>query len=367
MERVLSFAAELELLPQEGLVLCALSGGRDSVALLHFLKEHGFSVAAAHFDHRLRPDSAADADFCRRLCGEWGVPFYQGAGDVGALPGNTEANARAARYAFLEEAAAAAGAAVIATAHNADDNLETVLLHLTRGCGLNGLTGIRPRRGQVVRPLLKTPRAAIDAYVERWKLPYVEDATNADPSYSRNRIRHQVLPVLRSINPRVAEVAGAMTDTLRRDLAFLEAHGGRVPKAAPKRLWPPLSPAPVPREGEVDTPLWTLTLRRTDRAPDAPPTPNAFCLRVPPEAVLWLRARAVGDRLHPPFRTGKTVKKWFNELGVPVGEREVTPVLTWGEAVLCAAGVGPDRNALARPGEPGVLVQWTKKREEPNT
>lgn len=367
MERVLSFAAELDLLPEKGLILCALSGGRDSVALLHFLKEHGFSVAAAHFDHRLRPESAADAAFCRRLCETWGVPFYQGAGDVGALPGNTEANARAARYAFLEETAAAAGAAVIATAHNADDNLETVLLHLTRGCGLNGLTGIRPRRGKIVRPLLKTPRAAIDAYVERCALPFAEDATNADPAYARNRIRHQVLPVLRSINPRVAEVAGTMTHTLRQDLAFLEEHGGRPRRADPERVWPALTPTRLPTEGEVDTPLWTLTLRRVETVPDAPPTPGAFFLRVPESGAFGLRARAVGDRLHPPFRTGKTVKKWFNELGVPAGEREATPILTDGETVLCAAGIGPDREALARPGEPGVLAEWTKKREEPNT
>ena len=116
--------------------------------------------------------------------------------------------ARAARYAFLEKTAAQTGAAVIATAHNADDNLETVLLHLARGCGLNGLTGIRPRWGIVVRPMLKVPRSAVDAYVEALALPYVEDATNADTAYARNRLRHQVLPVLRSINPKVAEAAG---------------------------------------------------------------------------------------------------------------------------------------------------------------
>jgi len=364
MERILSFSREMELLPGEGLILCALSGGRDSVALLHFLKEHGFSVAAAHFDHQLRPDSAADAEFCRALCGEWHIPFYQGEGNVAALPGNVEANARAARYAFLEKTAAQTGAAVIATAHNADDNLETVLLHLTRGCGLNGLTGIRPRRGIVVRPMLEVPRSALDAYVEALALPYVEDATNADTAYARNRLRHQVLPVLRSINPKVAEAAGRMTETLRRDLNFLETHGGRERPSAAERTWPPLETAEVPPDGMVETPLWTLRVTRIDRVPDAPPTPDAFYLRPPLDGRLWIRGRKTGDCLPPPFRTGKTVKKWFNELNVPVGEREATPVLTDGTHILSVAGIGPSQEHLAPPGQEGLLVQWTRKREE---
>lgn len=367
MERILSFSAQMGLLPREGLILCALSGGRDSVALLHFLKEHGFVVAAAHFDHHLRPDSGKDAEFCRELCKEWDVPFYFGEGDVAAMAGNTEANARHARYAFLEETAEAAGAARIATAHNADDNLETVLLHLTRGCGLNGLTGIQPRRGKIVRPMLQTPRAAVDEYVAAHSLPFVEDASNADVSYARNRIRHQVLPVLRSINPKVAEAAGRMTDTLRRDLEFLENHGGRENPPAPERVWPALERVQVPLEGRLDTPLWSLTVRPVERAPSTPPTPDGFYLRVPAGGGLFLRARERGDRLHPPFRAGKTVKKWFNELGVPVGQREATPVLTDGEAILSVAGIGPNEAALALPGEKSLFVQWTKKREEPNT
>lgn len=361
MERILRFSREMDLLPQDGLILCALSGGRDSVALLHFLKEHGCSVAAAHFDHRLRPDSAADAAFCRELCAAWQVPFYSGAGDVAALPGNTEANARAARYAFLEETAERTGAAVIATAHNADDNLETVLLHLTRGCGLNGLTGIHPRLGNVVRPMLKTPRAAVDAYVEEFCLPFREDATNADVTYARNRLRHQVLPVLRSLNPRVAEAAGRMTDALRRDQAFLTAHR---PAAGEPPAYPPLETLALAGEGRYDTPLWTLTLERVAQTPDTPPTADAFYLREP-EGTLYLRARQTGDRLRPPFRTGKTVKKWLNELGVPVGEREATPVLVCGGEVLSVAGVGPNEGCLAQPGREGLFVQWTKKREEP--
>lgn len=364
MDRILSFSQREGLLPDGGLIVCALSGGRDSVALLHFLKDHGFAVAAAHFDHRLRPDSGKDAEFCRGLCERWDIPFYQGEGDVAAMAGNTEANARTARYAFLEETAERTGAAVIATAHNADDNLETILLHLTRGCGLNGLTGIRSRRGRVVRPMLQVPRAVIDGYVEKHGLPFVEDSTNADTAFARNRIRHQVMPVLRSINPRVAEVSSFMAETLREDLRFLQDHGGRE-TSVPERTYPPLETMQVPFEGTVDTPLWSLTTRLTACTPDAPPTPNAFYLRLPRRLVL--RARETGDAIHPPFRTGKTVKKWLNELHIPVGEREATPVLTDGAAVLAVAGIGPSRDWLAQPGRKSLFVQWTKKREEPDT
>lgn len=363
MERILSFSRRLDLLPAQGTVLCALSGGRDSVALLHFLKEHGFSVSAAHFDHHLRENSGEDARFCRELCAKWGVPFYQGEGDVASMAGNTEANARAARYAFLEETAARTGAARIATAHNADDELETVLLHLTRGCGLNGLTGIQPRRGLLIRPLLKTTRSAIDAYVQEFQLPFVEDETNADTGYSRNRIRHQVVPVLRSINPRVAEAAGRMTETLRQDLKFLQDHGGRKATAHPEQVYPPLETLEVPPEGTVETPLWTLRVERTDQVPDTPPTPGAFYLRLPPDGRLAIRPREPGDHIHPPFRAGKSVKKWFNELHVPVGEREATPVLTGGGRLLSVAGIGPNEAFLARPGQQGLLIQWTKREE----
>lgn len=366
MERILAFSARLGLLPQGELILCALSGGRDSVALLHFLKEHGLSVAAAHFDHHLRPNSGEDALFCRDLCRKWNIPFYLGEGQVADLPGNTEANAREARYAFLERTAEEIGAACIATAHNADDNLETVLLHLTRGCGLNGLTGIRPRRGKVVRPMLKTPRAAVDCYVERFALPFREDATNADTAYARNRLRHQVLPVLRSINPRVAEAAGRMTDTLREDMAFLTAHR---PIPAPPVVYPPLERLELTGRGSWETALWTVMVEWVDEVPNCPPTPDAFYLCIAPETQLFLRSRQPGDAIHPPFRTGKTVKKWFNELGVPVGEREATPVLTDGERVLSVAGIGPNEKYLASPGRAGLqaclFVQWTKKREEP--
>lgn len=353
MERILSFSRDQGLLTREGLTLCAVSGGPDSVALLHFLKAQGFPVAAAHFDHHLRPTSGRDRAFVEALCRDWGVPCYVGEGFLADLSGNTEDNARSARYAFLEETAAAIGAARIATAHNANDNLETVLLHMTRGCGLQGLCGIRPRRGIIVRPMLQTPRSAIEDYLKAHGLSYVTDETNADDRYARNRLRHQVVPVLESLNPRVAETAARMTGRLRQDLERL---GPWAPAAEPEDL-PPLEPRAVTVGRRVDTPLWTLETAWAV-CPDTPPTPNAFYLK--PLEPLALRCRQTGDLLHPPFRTGKTVKKWMIELKVPRWERPATPVLTAGETLLAVAGIGPQAGCLAAPGERAIQVAWSR-------
>lgn len=357
MERVLSFAQEHGLLSRDRLTLCALSGGPDSVALLHFLKEQGFQVAAAHFDHHLRETSGRDAAFAAELCRNWGVPFYLGGADVAAMPGNVEDNARRARYAFLEETADHIGAAVIATAHNANDNLETVLLHLTRGCGLQGLCGIRPHLGRVVRPMLQTPRTAIEAYIQANALPYVTDETNADDRYARNRIRHQVVPVLESLNAKVVGAAARMTDYLRSDLERL---GPREVSGQEEAL-PPLEPQAVTLGRRMETPLWTVETARCV-CPDAPPTPSEFYLKA--GAPMTLRARQEGDYLRPPFRGGKSVKKWMIETKVPRAQRQAVPVLVSGERLLAVAGLGPDREALAAPGEDAVLVRFTKSERE---
>ncbi len=354
MEHILPFSEAYDLLPRDGLILVALSGGPDSVALLHFLKSAGFPVAGAHFDHHLRETSGRDARFAADFCRALDVPFYLGGAEVGDMPGNTEDNARRARYAFLEETAEALGAARIATAHNANDNLETVLLHLTRGCGLQGLSGIQPRRGRLVRPMLHTTRRAIEDYLARESLTYVTDETNADDRYARNRLRHQVVPVLESLNPRVAEAAARMTDYLRQDLERL---GPRTRSAEPEAL-PPLEPRGVTVGERVETGLWVLETQAAI-CPETPPTPDAFYLK--PSGPLTLRARQTGDRLHPPFRTGKSVKKWMIELDVPRWQRQAVPVLVCGEGVLAVAGLGPQAGALAAPGENAIYVRWTKQ------
>ena len=227
-----SLTAQYDLLPAGARVLCAVSGGADSMCLLHLLlqaaPEGGFQVEAAHFNHGLRGDEAQrDEEFVRAQCVRWQVPLTVGRGDVGDFArreGQTiEEAARTLRYAFLEERAQAAGCTHIATAHNADDNLETLLLHLVRGAGLHGLAGIPPRRGKLIRPLLAVSRREIEAYLTEHGIPHVEDSTNTDAAYARNRLRHQVIPILRALNPRLSEHTAQTMGFLRSDNDYLNA------------------------------------------------------------------------------------------------------------------------------------------------
>ena len=215
-----------------GRVLCAVSGGADSVYLLHRClegaREHGYAVCAAHYNHCLRGgESERDERFVRALCESWGVECLAGRGDVAAYAAEkslgTEEAARELRYAFLNSAADALGAELIATAHTADDNAETMLLNLARGAGLRGLCGIPPRRGRLVRPMLEVTRAEVEAYLAERGLEHVEDSTNALDDYSRNRVRHLAVPVLREINPGFSAAVSRAAGLLRRDEEFLES------------------------------------------------------------------------------------------------------------------------------------------------
>ncbi len=218
---------EYGMLPAGETVLCAVSGGADSMCLLHLLsRREGILLHAAHFDHRLRgEESDADAAFVQDWCTAHSIPFHLGSADVAAQARASgqgiEETARELRYAFLQHTAQKIGADVIATAHNADDNAETLLLHLIRGTGLQGLTGIPPRRNNVVRPLLTTSRAEILAYLEEFQIPHREDSSNSDESYARNKLRAQVMPVLRELNPRFVHSAAAAIQSLRTDHSYL--------------------------------------------------------------------------------------------------------------------------------------------------
>lgn len=231
MEGFWTLCREHGLLPPAGgSILAAVSGGADSMCLLSLLLEagarYGFAVEAAHFDHLIRQDSQQDCAFVRHWCDEKGVPLHVGRADIPAearaRKQGLEETARFFRYRFLEETAAGIGADVIATAHNADDNGETVLLHLLRGSGLSGLGGIAPKRGNLVRPLLTTTRQEIESYNARNGIPHVEDATNADTSYTRNFIRHEVMPLLKERNPNVLNALNRCADSARADNAYLE-------------------------------------------------------------------------------------------------------------------------------------------------
>lgn len=193
-------------------ILCALSGGTDSVAmveLLHSLQgQMGLRLACGHFSHGIRPDKAAEeADLCRKLCQDMGLPFYHGSGDTPAFARQhklgLEEAARQLRYDFLQATATDIGAEKIATAHNQQDNAETVLLNLLRGSGLAGLSGIPPVRGNIIRPLLCLSRRDIEDYLQG--MPVVMDESNDCTDYTRNRLRLEILPLLAGINSRAVE------------------------------------------------------------------------------------------------------------------------------------------------------------------
>lgn len=205
-------------------VLVALSGGGDSVALLHIareLHERGdLTIAgAAHLHHELRGDAAdQDQRFCADLTARLGIPFVTTRIDVAARARDerrsVEDAARQVRYAFFEDAADRLSADLIATGHTRDDQAETFLLRLLRGAGTRGLGGIRPRAGRVVRPLLEVGRDELRRYLGDRGEGFREDASNADVAILRNRVRHELLPLLQS------RFSPAITDVLARDAAL---------------------------------------------------------------------------------------------------------------------------------------------------
>ncbi len=204
-------------LPKGGCVLVAVSGGGDSMALMDALAKSMrvlcIRLVAHGVDHGLRVGAAAELDQAEAFASTLEVPFTR---SRLALPGgsNIQQRARVARYAALREAAAAAGAAVIATAHHADDRAETVLLRLLRGAGPRGLAVLPPRAGDLVRPLIRAPKDRIVAHLQRHRVPYAEDPSNRDPRFLRARVRHELLPLLQALSPGIIEHLNALADQL---------------------------------------------------------------------------------------------------------------------------------------------------------
>ncbi len=243
------------LLAGGGTVVVGVSGGPDSLCLLHVLNRlrevYGIELHIAHLDHRIRgEESQEDAAFVARLAEEWGLSATSEARDVPRLARESklaiEEAARQARYAFLAQVAQAVGARRIAVGHNADDQTETIVMHWLRGAGLAGLRGMLPQTDlgqmrleaawpdhppldlQLIRPLLETSRAEIEAYCRQHGLKPRFDRSNLDTTYYRNRLRHELIPYLESYNPNIREVVRRSAQVISDDYSFLQAELERV-------------------------------------------------------------------------------------------------------------------------------------------
>lgn len=240
LNKLLTFLRQYEMVQPGDRVICAVSGGADSVALLwgmYLLREKlQITVEAAHYNHCLRgAESQADEDFVKAFCDRYDIPLHLGRGVV--VPGKKglEAAARDARYGFLRQLPG-----VIATAHTADDNGETVLMHMIRGTGLKGLGGITPVGERLIRPMLSVTREDVLAFLDEYSLSFVQDSTNDTDAFLRNRLRHHVIPQLKSENPKLAATLSAMALRLREDEAFLQqlAVAGKTRQIAELRALP---------------------------------------------------------------------------------------------------------------------------------
>ena len=401
LNKLRAFLKEQALLSPGDSVIAAVSGGADSVAMLFALyllrDELGVTLEAAHFNHHLRgAESDRDEAFVTDFCGRYDIPLHLGSGRI--VPGKKglEAAARDVRYAFLRRLPGK-----VATAHTADDNAETVLMRLIRGTGLKGLGAIAPVSGNVIRPMLTVTRDDVEAFLEEYALPHVEDSSNGTDDFLRNRIRHGILPLMRTENPRIGENLSAMALLLRQDEAclqamipeeqvpdvsrlkamepalrrralerFLKAQGVREPEQihilqAEQLLyhWSPSAAMQFP--GGVTIGRQYDRLVRLECSPELPETrlsvPGETCIGgkrfvseyatdleerpdsvlVCPVGALTVRSRRSGDTMRLPGGT-RSLKKMYIDRKIPASQRAAVPVLADDRGVLAVFGIGTD-------------------------
>ncbi len=219
-----------DMLQNDDKIITALSGGADSVSLLNALielkAEYNLTIYAAHLNHNLRGDEAKrDEDFVRKLCQTKDIKLFVKSEDIRSLAKqrkqSEELCGRDERYRFFDELSAELGAKV-ATAHTASDNAETVIFNLTRGAGINGLSGIAPVRDNIIRPLIYVTRDEVEDYCGANNLAFVTDSTNLQDEYTRNKIRHSVIPVLKELNSDFENTIARESDMLRIVNSYIE-------------------------------------------------------------------------------------------------------------------------------------------------
>ena len=416
--RLLKFVREQNLIAPGDTVICAVSGGADSVAMLfalYLLREKlGIILEAAHFNHNLRgEESLRDETFVRELCARYEIPLHVASGEIHPGKKGLEAAARDARYAFLESLPGK-----IATAHTADDNAETILMHLVRGTGLKGLGGIAPQRGKLIRPMLGITRREVEDFLAEWHLPHVEDSTNETDAFLRNRLRHHVMPLLAAENPRIAENLSQMALRLREDEACLSQLSGyetlpevetlrTLPSAVRSRMLERFLKENGVREPEdvhiaqaealvfSDSPSASaafpggVTLSRQYGHLTANPTGEAFSpvtltcpgsteaagiritcepagelaqsenlLTVCPSGKISIRPRQTGDKIRLSGGS-KSLKKLFIDRKIPAADRERIPVVCDETGILGVYSIGVNLERAAQT-LPAVTIRFER-------
>ena len=401
------------------IVAVAVSGGRDSMALLRCTaqaaRELGVDVVALHVHHGLAPEADAWSERVERSCGRWNVHFRMHRLTGKPAKGESvEAWARRGRYRALSAMAREVGAGLVLLAHHRRDQAETFLLQALRGAGPAGLAAmprLAEREGIIwARPWLDASHQAIDAYARRHRLRFVDDPSNTDARYARSRLRAQVMPALRQAFPEVesmlaesaarsAEAQVVLAGVARDDLAALgdgpvlrlvpwralgEARrrnalrawlrqqlGRGAPQSLVQRLMREL-----PATGPAQWPFEGITFRRyrgrleagSEPAPSAGPSPGGALRSTPVEqggvAVAVLRdarwsLRQGGERFqHAPGTPPRSLKKQFQAAGVPAWQRDAPLLFSADGRLLFVPGLGIDARALAAPGEPQFALSW---------
>ena len=420
LNKLLTFVRQQNMIQPGDAVTCAVSGGADSVALLfalYLLKEKlEIRLSAAHFNHHLRgPESDRDEEFVREFCHRYDIPLTVGGGQITAGKKGLEAAARDARYAFLRGLPGK-----IATAHTADDNAETVLMHLVRGTGLKGLGGIAPVNGAVIRPMLTCTRQDVEDFCTEWCLNFITDSSNEGDDFLRNRLRHHVMPLLKQENPRLAENTSAMALRLRQDEdclsglaqlqemdvetlrkmhpalrkraleSFLKGSGVREPEAShiaqaeslvfsPK----PSAFAEFPGGVTIGRTYGLLTVQSRREAPEAAEltVPGSIVwddyrisaseengeFTVYPDGPITVRSRQAGDSIRLSGGT-KPLKKLFIDRKIPAAARDRIPVLSDRRGVLAVYGFGtnPELEDESKPPVRIIIEKLTDTEEKEN-
>ncbi len=418
LNKIRAFLSAHNMVQPGDSVICAVSGGADSVALLfamYLLRDKlNINLSAAHYNHKLRgEESERDEAFVKEMCDRYDIPLYIGYGEVKAGKKGLEAAAREARYSYLRTLPGK-----IATAHTADDNCETMLMHLIRGTGLKGLGGITPVNGALIRPMLQITRKEVMYFLESYHLPFVEDSSNATDQFLRNRVRHNLMPFLMAENPRLAENISALALRLREDEAVLCQLAEQLdtdnvpslremPSAIRKRVLSnflykagvpepeaehislaeelvfsssPSAKASFPgnvtirrcydrleagREAEVLTPIplpcpGDVQLQngaiRVICAPADKLLDEGNSFTVDPKGTLFIRSRCTGDQIRLDGGT-KSLKKLFIDHKIPAARRNGIPVIADSEGVVAVFGFGVNKDRLAKE-LPAVTIRF---------